>query len=63
MAQSGPQLFDRDTMAPHLTVLKTLLQQATAYELEAGSDLHRDPASLAQLIAEAQGETQCLASS
>jgi hypothetical protein len=63
MAQSGSQLFDRDTMQHHLTVLKTLLEQAMAYELEAGSDLHRDPAGLTHLIAQAQGGTQCLASS
>ena len=43
LAQSGPQLFDRHTMAPHLEVLKRLVQQAASYELHAGRDLYQQP--------------------
>jgi hypothetical protein len=56
LAESAPQLFDTKTMARHLEVLKTLLQQSTAYELRAGIDLCRDPAKLVRLLAEAQGK-------
>lgn len=56
LAQSAPQLFDRNTMAQHLEVLKRLLQQTDTYELSAGRDLYRDPAKLIGLIQEAQGE-------
>jgi hypothetical protein len=59
LAQSAPQLFDRCTMAKHLETLKRLLQQADIYELNAGRDLYRHPASLIGLIQEAQGERNC----
>ena len=58
LAQSGPQLFDRHTMAPHLEVLKRLMQQATSYELHAGLDLYQQPGTLGHLLAEATGEAQ-----
>ena len=63
IAQSGSQLFDKQTMERQLAVLKALLQQATAYELHAGSDLHDDPTALVGLIAELEGEKRCLVSS
>jgi hypothetical protein len=59
LAQSGPQLFDRSTMGRHLELLKKLLQQSENYELEAGTDLHRDPEKLIGLIQHAQGERHC----
>ena len=46
LAGSGPQLFDRATMAHHLEVLKRLVQQTATYELRAGLDLYRDPMTL-----------------
>ena len=58
LAQSGPQLFDRHTMAPHLEVLKRLVQQAASYELHAGLDLYQQPGLLGHLLAEATGEAQ-----
>jgi hypothetical protein len=59
LAQSAPQLFDRSTMARHLELLKKLLQQTETYELNAGSDLYREPAKLVDLIREAQGRKNC----
>lgn len=56
LAQSAPQLFDRGTMEPHLELLKNLLQQTQTYELNAGSDLYREPSKLVDLIQEARGE-------
>src|SRR5262249_4904482 len=56
LAQSAPQLFDRRTMEQHLELLKKLLQQTNAYELDAGTDIYREPAKLVGLIHEAQGE-------
>jgi hypothetical protein len=58
LAQSGPQLFDRDTMAQHLEVLRCLLQQTVIYELQAGLDLYYQPLTLVHLLAEAEGEEQ-----
>jgi hypothetical protein len=55
LACSGPQLFDKDTMNPHLQVLKRLLQQTVAYELCAGLDLYRDPMILTRLLSDAEG--------
>lgn len=55
LAESGPQLFDKDTMTRHLEVLKKLLQQTAAYELRAGLDLYRDPMTLMRLLNEAEG--------
>ena len=63
IAQSGSQLFDKETMAPHLAVLKALLQQSTAYELRAASDLRDDPTALIRLVPELEGNKTCLASS
>ncbi len=59
LAQSAPQLFDRSTMAGHLEVLKTLLQQTETYELNSGTDLYREPATLVDFIKEAQGRENC----
>jgi hypothetical protein len=55
LAGSGPQLFDRATMAQHLEVLKRLVQQTASYELRAGLDLYRDPMTLTRLLNEAEG--------
>jgi len=63
LSQSAPQLFDRCTMEPHLELLKNLLQQTQTYELNAGSDLYREPAKLVALIQEARGERHCRESS
>ena len=63
LSQSAPQLFDRSTMEAHLELLKNLLQQTQTYELNAGSDLYREPAKLIALIHEAQGESHCRESS
>jgi len=57
LAGSGPQLFDRGSMARHLGLLKQLVQQAAAYELRAGLDLHRDPAKLVSLLQAAGVQT------
>jgi hypothetical protein len=62
LAQSGPQLFDRHTMAPHLEVLKRLGRQAASYTLHAGRDLAQQPGRLGHLLAEATGEVQWHAS-
>lgn len=59
LAQSAPQLFDRNTMARHLELFKKLLQQTQTYELDAGTDLYREPATLVDLIKEAQGRKHC----
>jgi hypothetical protein len=56
LAQSAPQLFDRNTMAQHLELLKRLLEQTETYELTAGRNLYSEPAKLMDLIQEAQGE-------
>jgi hypothetical protein len=53
--QSGPPLFDRDTMAPQLELLRQLVRQATPYELRAGFDLYRDPQRLLGLLAAVPG--------
>jgi hypothetical protein len=55
LAHSGPQVFDRQTMQPHLEVLRQLLQQTTAYELRAGRDLYEEPRMLVHLLREAEG--------
>jgi len=56
LAESGPQLFDRNTMTRHLDLLKSLLQQTAVYELKAGTDLYRDPAKLVHLLKRAEVE-------
>jgi hypothetical protein len=55
LAHGGPQAFDRPTMRPHLEVLRRLLHQATAYELQAGRDLYEEPRTLVRLLREAEG--------
>jgi hypothetical protein len=55
LMQSGPQLFDRRTMAPHLAVLNDLVHQATSYELLAGRDLYKQPGRLVSLLAAVEG--------
>lgn len=51
LAQSGPQLFDQNSMGPHLELLTRLLRQSASYELQAGLDLYHDPGTLTQLLA------------
>jgi hypothetical protein len=58
LAQSGPQLFDRDTMPKQMEGLRKLVYQSAAYELRAGPDLYRDPTRLVQLLAESDGEAR-----
>jgi hypothetical protein len=57
LAQSGPPLFDRSTMAQHLEVLTQLVQQTTSYELRAGLDLYHEPRRLFRLLAAVPGGT------
>ena len=62
LRESGPQLFDKQTMARHFELLKQLLQQCKAYELEAGIDLYQQPVKLIHLLESAPGnpiETAC----
>lgn len=40
---SCEQLWERDDMPQHLEILKALVAQAPAYELQAGLDVYRDP--------------------
>ncbi len=54
LAQSGPQLFDRATMPPHLEVLTQLMRQTAIYELCAGRDLYEEPGRLESLLHAAQ---------
>jgi hypothetical protein len=61
LAQSATQLFDRSTMSGHLELLKSLLQQAELYELNAGIDLYHQPAKLIELIRDAGGAGNCRA--
>ena len=63
LTQSAPQLFDRPTMPAHLELLQNLLNQADAFELEAGADLYDQPANLAHLIDDARGAINCRVSS
>ena len=58
LAQSGRQYFDRGTMAPHLELLRRLLHQTVAYELQAGLDLYHQPLTLVHLLTEVEGEGQ-----
>jgi hypothetical protein len=51
LAQSVRQAFGREATPEHLRVLKELLRQTRSYDLEAGVDLHREPALLENLIA------------
>jgi hypothetical protein len=57
LAHSGPHLFDRHTMAPHLETLKHLVQQTASYELLAGRDLYAHPERLGHLLHGAEGGT------
>jgi hypothetical protein len=50
LAQSGPELFDRDTMPAHLKTLAQLMRQTDMFELRAGADLRDSPALLPTLI-------------
>jgi hypothetical protein len=56
--QSGPALFDRDTMETHLELLRQLLRQATPYELRAGFDLYHDPHRLLALLGAVKEESR-----
>jgi hypothetical protein len=51
LAASAPQLFERSAMSEHLAVLGCLVRQAPAYRLDAGLDLHQEPAGVLDLIA------------
>jgi hypothetical protein len=62
LAQSGPPLFDRRTMAPHLAVLSRLVHQTRIYTLRAGRDLYQQPGLLGPLLAAIEGETPWRAS-
>ena len=50
-AQSGPEMFERQSLPGHAAVLVRLLRQASSYDLCAGADLHHRPMSLASLLA------------
>ncbi|MCP4654656.1 MAG: hypothetical protein GY856_04460 [bacterium] len=54
LAQSGIQAFDRATMPQQLELLAELAKQAVSYELLAGTDLHRHPEKLVDLLAAAE---------
>ena len=54
LAASGPQLFDRLHMTEHMALLRCLVRQAHAYRLDAGRDLHREPAGVLDLIPPAE---------
>jgi hypothetical protein len=56
LAQSGPQLFDRDTMPGHLAVLQTLLLQTKSLELRTGRNVYDDPEGFARLFAAVEQE-------
>ena len=56
LAQSGPQLFDQNSMGKQLDLLARLLRQTTCYELKAGVDLYHDPAVCMQLLQNSQPE-------
>jgi HPr serine kinase-like protein len=53
LAQSAQQAFERRATSKHLLVLTELLRQTRFYDLEAGTDLHENPALLEGLLAEA----------
>jgi hypothetical protein len=53
LAQCVRQAFEREATADHLVLLRQLLRQTRFLDLEAGSDLHRQPALLEGLLAEA----------
>jgi hypothetical protein len=55
LTHSGPHLFDRATMRPHLEILQRLLQQTRVYALDAGRDLYEAPRTLTRLLREAEG--------
>ena len=44
------QLWDRRTMPQHLGILKAVVAQAPAYELQAGRDVYRDPSLLVRWL-------------
>ena len=50
LSASGPQLFDRMHMSEHLAALRSIVGQCVSYGLEAGRDLHRNPARVLELI-------------
>jgi hypothetical protein len=50
LGESGPELFDRSTMAHQLEVLRQLVKQGVSMTLRAGSDLYHDPGRLADLL-------------
>ena len=55
LTHSGPQLFDRATMRPHLDVLQRLVRHTMSYALQAGRDLYEEPRTLVHLLREAEG--------
>jgi hypothetical protein len=63
LAQSGPQLLDREETGRQLDVLKRLLDQSVTVALRAGRDVRNDPSAVARLLLGAIGESPCRASS
>jgi hypothetical protein len=63
LSQSGPELFDKPTMAAHLELLGRLLRQTTSYELRAGQDLHHAPQGIIDLLEHTKGRSACPGSS
>ena len=61
--QSGPQLFDRQTLPGQLAMLRSLLLQARPFELAAGRDVLDDPDALVRLLNSVSTEVPCLVSS
>jgi hypothetical protein len=61
ISRSGTQLLERADTPRHLELLEMLLRQTTAYELEAGPDLCRDPLAPAELLRAAEEQPKCLA--
>lgn len=53
LEQSGPQLFDKNTMSQHLEVLKWLVQQSESFELRAGPDFYLEAGTLERLLSQA----------
>lgn len=54
LSQSGPALFEKDTMSQHMQVLTRLVHQCDAFELEAGFDLYEQSETLDRLLSKAR---------
>jgi hypothetical protein len=55
LRESGPQLFDSETMGAHLELLAALSEQCRRYRLAAGRDLYAEPGRLAAMLAAEEG--------